>query len=56
MPHNYNYLTPSHTQLFELIVKRSRFITTAGHVNSRADAKQFIQQVRDQYPDASHHC
>jgi putative IMPACT (imprinted ancient) family translation regulator len=34
----------------------SRFITTAGHVNSRIDAKQFVQQVRDEYPDASHHC
>jgi uncharacterized YigZ family protein len=56
MHHNFNYLTPSHTQQFEHIIKRSRFITTAGHVNSRADAKQFIQQVRDQYPDASHHC
>ena len=56
MPHSSNYLTPSHTQQCELIIKRSRFITTVGHVNSRVDAKQFIQLMRDEYPDASHHC
>jgi uncharacterized YigZ family protein len=56
MLHNSNYLTPSHTQQCELIIKRSRFITTVGHVNNRVDAKQFIQQVRGEYLDASHHC
>lgn len=50
------FSTPSHTQQFELDVKRSRFITTVGCVDSRPHAKAFVQTVRCKYPDANHHC
>jgi uncharacterized YigZ family protein len=50
------YFTPSHTQQFELVIKRSRFISTIAHVNSREQAKAFIHTIKEQYPDASHNC
>ena len=40
----------------ECDVKRSRFITSIDHVNNKAQAKAFIAKVRQQYPDANHHC
>ncbi|ASJ71037.1 YigZ family protein [Granulosicoccus antarcticus] len=50
------FLTPSSTQQFELIIKRSRFITSVGHVAGQVAARQFIEQCRTEMPDASHHC
>ena len=49
------YNTPSHTQQFDMEVKRSRFITTIGNVASRDEAKTFIARIRSTYPDANHH-
>lgn len=50
------YLTPSQTQEFHLEIKRSRFITTVTHADSRQAAKDFIADMRARYPDARHHC
>lgn len=50
------YSTPISTQQFELEIKRSRFVTTVGHVEGKAAGKIFIQGVRNEYQDASHHC
>ncbi len=50
------YLTPSHTQQFELVIKRSRFITTIAHVENRRQAKQSIEHIKTQYHDANHNC
>jgi len=47
---------PSCKQSFELDIKKSRFITSVGRVNSRAEGKQFIQLVKTIHPSASHHC
>ena len=51
-----SYFTPSQTQHFELEIKRSRFISSIATVESKAHAKNFIQSLREQYPDANHHC
>jgi uncharacterized YigZ family protein len=51
-----SYPVPSSTQSFELDIKKSRFITSVGRVNNRAERKQFIQQMRATHPGASHHC
>ncbi len=50
------YPTPSHAQRFELEIKRSRFITSVGSVDDKDAAKRFIAALRDEFPDASHHC
>lgn len=49
------YHIPARTHRTEIVVVNSRFITTAGYAESAADARQFIQQVRQSLPDASHH-
>jgi len=51
-----SYQAPASCQRFELEIKRSRFITTIACVNDKAAAKQFIQSVRNTFPDANHHC
>ncbi|MGX5914540.1 IMPACT family protein [Aliidiomarina sp. Khilg15.8] len=40
----------------ELVVKKSRFIAWAAPVNSREDALAWVEQARQVYPDAGHHC
>jgi len=50
------YSTPDGAQQFELEIKRSRFITTLGHVDGVAAGKLFIAGIRNQFQDANHHC
>ena len=50
------YPVPVAKQSFELEVKRSRFITTVAPTHDKPDAKQTIDSIRKQYPDANHHC
>lgn len=40
----------------EFEIKRSRFITWLNRVSKEEDARAFVQQARDAYPDARHHC
>jgi uncharacterized YigZ family protein len=56
LPHMLNYHTPKELNSIEIEVKRSRFIAYAQHIQSTADAKKFIQHLKDKYPDARHHC
>ncbi len=51
-----SYPAPKITQLFELEIKRSRFITSVARVEDKPAAKEFIATVRAKYPDANHHC
>lgn len=50
------YLSPTHTQRFDLEIKNSQFITTVCRTNGRDAAKAFIEEMRQRYPDANHHC
>ena len=50
------YLIPVNNLEFETIVNRSRFICSLKHCSDNAQVKSFIEQIRQQYPDASHHC
>ncbi|EEI61943.1 MULTISPECIES: YigZ family protein [Corynebacterium] len=52
------YLLPDATAsvVAELEIKRSRFISHVGRVQSEEEARQFIGNIRTQYPDARHHC
>lgn len=51
-----SYLAPSGPTMFELEEKRSRFICYLQPVTSREQALHFLNDLRQQYPDASHHC
>lgn len=42
--------------MFTEEIKKSRFITLLQHTDGVDEAKQFIQSVKDEYPDARHHC
>ncbi len=37
-------------------MRRSRFITTLAHAPDADAAHAFIQRIRDEFPDATHHC
>ena len=47
---------PASNGFFELIEKRSRFITYCEKVSSTEDFKQFLNRLKLQYPDARHFC
>lgn len=51
-----SYYIPSHPYSCEIEIKRSRFICHIKHTKGPEIAKEFIQQIKDQYPDARHHC
>lgn len=50
-----SYKVPKQTMRIEYRVSNSRFYTTAGRADTVDDAKAFIQAVRNEMPDASHH-
>lgn len=49
-------LKPMEYHVNEIIVKRSRFITTIAHTASVDEAKAFIETISNQYSDARHNC
>ncbi|MCI0710848.1 MAG: YigZ family protein [Chloroflexi bacterium] len=49
------YRIPRQTTRVEYVVSNSRFIGTIGRADTVDDARAFIQAVRDEMPDASHH-
>lgn len=40
----------------ELVVRRSRFIASAGHTPGNEAVRLFIGKCREDFPDARHHC
>jgi uncharacterized YigZ family protein len=50
------YLKPATQQRFELEIKRSRFITTIVPVLDKRCGLLAIEGVRQEFPDANHHC
>lgn len=50
------YRIPSHLQRTEYVIKKSRFITTIGHCPTKVKAKELLEQLRQTFPDARHHC
>ncbi len=40
----------------EETIKKSRFITFLAHTEGTEAAKAFVRQVKEQHPDARHHC
>ena len=50
------YPIPSRVHRVDETIQRSRFITTAAHAPDAEAAQAFIQTIRDEFPDATHHC
>ncbi len=51
-----SYLEPVNSVSEEIEIKKSRFISFAKKVISRDQAMEFIQELRDAFPDARHVC
>ncbi len=49
-------LAPGQVHCREIIVKKSRFITTIGHTSGMDECRSFIAAVSAQYADATHNC
>ncbi len=50
------YAIPASRARVEETILRSRFITTAAPAATVDEARAFIASVRDEFPDATHHC
>ncbi|HSJ09531.1 MAG TPA: YigZ family protein [Longimicrobiales bacterium] len=54
--HEDGYYVPARTHRVEDIIERSRFITTLAHTPTADAARDFIDAVRAEFPDATHNC
>lgn len=50
------YKIPASPASFELVEKRSRFITYCEHIQNEDQFKDLLQRLKLQYPDARHFC
>ena len=50
------YLIPSGSHRVEEVIQKSRFITAAAHAPDADSARAFLAQLREEFPDATHHC
>lgn len=50
------YPIPAGVQRVEQVIDRSRFIATVGHAGTAEVARAFIDEVRAEFPDATHNC
>ncbi|AGG67223.1 YigZ family protein [Corynebacterium callunae] len=57
-PRLLEYQLPAAAQIFEseMEIKRSRFLTYISRVQDEAQAREFINSIKELYPDARHHC
>lgn len=47
---------PARMNRVEQTIRRSRFITTAARASSAEGAQAFVALIREEFPDATHHC
>jgi uncharacterized YigZ family protein len=50
------YPIPARVHRVEETIQRSRFVTTVAHTPSPEAAHAFVAAIRDEFPDATHHC
>jgi len=51
-----SYSIPAHVVTTEQLIKRSRFICTLGHAETKRQASSHIAEIRQQHPQANHVC
>lgn len=56
MDPSHGYPVPARIHRVEDVIQRSRFITTVARAPSGEAAHAFVQRMRDEFPDATHHC
>lgn len=56
MQTSYQLPGPNQTYRDEWEVKRSRFIVSARRAMSENEARSFVDEIKDAYPDATHNC
>jgi len=50
------FLIPARTHRVEEVILKSRFITSAAHAPDSETAHAFLATIREESPDATHHC
>ena len=50
------FLIPARIHRVEEVIQKSRFITTAAHAPDPEAAQAFLATIREEFPDATHHC
>lgn len=50
------YLSVDGTARHEIVIERSRFITTAAYVETVEQARELLSGIRKEYSDATHNC
>ena len=50
------YLIPARPHRAEEVILKSRFITALAHAPTAEAAQDFLARIREEYPDATHHC
>jgi uncharacterized YigZ family protein len=50
------YRIPARIHRVQEVVRRSRFVTTLAHAPDAEAAHAFVQRVREEFADATHHC
>lgn len=50
------YPVPRRIHRVREVIRRSRFVTTVAHAPDAEAAHAFVQRIRDEFPDATHHC
>ncbi len=50
------YKIPAEPAVYELVEKRSRFITYCEHIRDEQEFKEFLNRLKAKYPDARHYC
>jgi len=50
------YPVPSRPHRVEEVIRKSRFITAAAHAPDPEAAYSFADEIRKEFPDATHHC
>ncbi len=50
------YPVPARVHRVRDTIQRSRFITTAAHAPTAEAAHAFVERIRAEFPDATHHC
>ena len=50
------FLIPARPHRVEEVIQKSRFITALAHAPTPEIAQGFLAKIREEYPDATHHC
>jgi len=56
MTNKNNYTTVSHNIQVKNTFKKSRFYTSVKELKKEEEIREFLKDLKEQFPDASHHC